>query len=238
MLRSIALASVIALAIPAAQAADMYVPGPAGPGGYKDAPWYPTWAGFYLGGHAGAAFTDLRIRDLNEVPGTFKNDPTSFFGGGQLGYNFQRGNWVFGPEVDLGVMALDHTGFQPNTGNIIRSKLDDSFYADVTGRLGYAWGPALVYGKGGFAYFDGPVSNIDFGEFVRKATGFTGWTAGGGVEYMVSPAWSLKAEYLHFDFGTERTIGSDGDRYDNKLVIDTVKVGVNYHMGSGYVPLK
>jgi opacity protein-like surface antigen len=28
-----------------------------------------------------------------------------------------------------------------------------------------------------------------------------GWNAGGGVEWMFMPNWSLKAEYLHYDLG-------------------------------------
>jgi len=201
-----------------------------------------SWSGFYLGGSVGAAWGDLSVKDLNEVPGTFKNRPTDVFGGGQVGWNLQRGNLVFGPEVDLGVMGLSHTAIQPGTGNFINSGIESGFYGDVTGRLGYAFGPALLYGKGGFAFTEGPISNTDVGEFTAKVTGLTGWTAGGGIEYKLSRAWSLKAEYLHFDFGSERIVApTDGDRYDNKLTIETVKVGVNFHFGEGgtyYAPLK
>jgi outer membrane immunogenic protein len=201
-----------------------------------------SWSGFYLGANVGAAWGDLTVKDLDEVPGTFKNRPTDVFGGGQLGWNFQRGSLVFGPEVDLGVMGLSHTASQPGTGDIIRSGIESGFYGDVTGRLGYAFGPALLYGKGGFAFTEGPISNTDVGEFTAKVTGLTGWTAGGGIEYKLNRAWSLKAEYLHFDFGSERIVAlTDGDRYDNKLTIDTVKVGVNFHFGEDttrYVPLK
>jgi outer membrane immunogenic protein len=201
-----------------------------------------NWSGFYLGANVGAAWGDLTVKDLDEVPGTLKNRPTDVFGGGQFGWNFQSGSLVFGPEVDLGWMGLSHTASQPGTGNIIRSGIESGFYGDVTGRLGYAFGPALLYGKGGFAFTEGPISNTDVGEFTAKVTGLTGWTAGGGIEYKLNRAWSLKAEYLHFDFGSERIVApTDGDRYDNKLTIDTVKVGVNFRFGEGetrYVPLK
>ena len=201
-----------------------------------------SWAGFYLGGNVGAAWGDLSVKDLDEVPGTFKNRSTDVFGGGQLGWNFQHGSLVFGPEVDLGVMGLSHTASQPGTADIIRSRIESGFYGDVTGRLGYSFGPALLYGKGGFAFTEGPITNIDVGEFTAKVTGLTGWTAGGGIEYKINRAWSLKAEYLHFDFGSEHIVApTDGDRYDNKLSIDTVKLGVNFHFGEGatrYAPLK
>jgi outer membrane immunogenic protein len=194
-----------------------------------------SWSGFYLGANVGAAWGDLTVRDRDEFGRTFTNRSTDVFGGGQFGYNLQRGNWVFGPEVDLGVMGLSHTASEPNTGNIIRSRIESGFYGDVTGRLGYSFGSALLYGKGGFAFTEGPISNTDVGEFTGKVTGLTGWTAGGGIEFKLNRAWSLKAEYLHFDFGSERIVApTDHDRYDNKLAIDTVKVAVSAwgcHMG-------
>jgi outer membrane immunogenic protein len=195
-----------------------------------------------VGGHAGAAWADLQVRDIDEVPGTFKHTPTDFFGGGQFGFNLQRSIFVFGAEVDLGATALNGTAIQPGTGGIIRSRLDGGFYGDVTGRLGFALGPTLLYAKGGYAFSDqGSVTITDVGEFTRKDSGLTGWTIGGGVEYKLSPTWSVKAEYLHFDFGSEQIVApTDGDRYENKLSVDTVKVGVNFHFGGGdrYVPLK
>jgi outer membrane immunogenic protein len=200
-----------------------------------------SWTGFYVGGNIGAAWADLHTRDRDEVPGTFKNTPTDFFGGGQIGFNLQRSNFVIGTEVDLGGMALRGTAIQPLTAGLIQSKLDGGFYGDVTGRLGYAWGPTLLYAKGGYAFTDASLTVADVGEFIRKDSNFTGWTVGGGVEYKLNPSWGVKAEYLHFDFGRDRIVApTDFDRYDNKLAVDTVKIGLNFYFGGGdrYVPLK
>jgi outer membrane immunogenic protein len=30
----------------------------------------------------------------------------------------------------------------------------------------------------------------------------SGWTVGGGLEWMFAPNWSLKVEYLYYDLGT------------------------------------
>src|ERR1700722_5456932 len=78
-------------------------------------------------------------------------------------------------------------------------------YADVTGRLGYAFDRFLVYGKGGAAVLGskGSTTTAIPGFTVDNSNTFAGWTAGGGVEYKFTPSWSLKAEYLHFDFGSE-----------------------------------
>lgn len=58
---------------------------------------------------------------------------------------------------------------------------------------------------------------------------------------MLTPQWSLKAEYLHFDFGTENSVITGVAPpavpapfpYSHKLTADTVKVRVNYHFNFG-----
>jgi outer membrane immunogenic protein len=247
------LTSVVALA--SANAADMYV-APA-PGGYKDVPVpYVSWAGFYLGAHVGGVWGTDKVTDVdgdwgNFVRGaSFNNNTSAVFGGGQLGYNFQRGNFVFGPEVDLGFMDLNHTIGQPVTPTDATSAVKPGFYADVTGRLGYSVDRALLYAKGGYAYYGGNIDNFSESAAVThlSASGMSGWTVGAGVEYKISPVWSLKAEYQHFDFGSLTNTFSDHSvacgaapslcSYKNELTADSVKVGVNYFVNSAYVPLK
>jgi outer membrane immunogenic protein len=76
-----------------------------------------------------------------------------------------------------------------------------------------------------------------------------GWTVGAGVEYKLSPVWSLKAEYQHFDFGSlTNTFSRDFSSacgsyptacsYKNEVTVDSVKVGVNYFVNGGFAPLK
>ncbi len=246
------LTSVVALA--SANAADMYVPGPAG--GYKDGPAYAevNWSGFYLGANIGGAWATDKVTDVGGdwsggVPKSFNNDPSGFFGGGQLGYNFQMGHFVFGPEVDLGYMDLSQKVWEPGAVGDASSTLGGGFYADVTGRLGYAVDRALVYAKGGYAYYGGSVKNwtADTPTIPGSptTTGVSGWTVGAGLEYKISPAWSVKAEYLHFDFGSITNIAPNDlsdpcnpCKYRNELTVDTVKVGVNYFVSPAYLPLK
>lgn len=227
-LLAFALTGVAAMA--SANAADLAVKAPV----YKAPPMmvYPSWAGLYIGGHIGGAWSDLKVTDFDELPGNFKNSASAVFGGGTIGYNFQSGNIVYGVEADLGGMGLSHSTPQPGTGGIIVSQISSGFYADATARLGYAFDKALIYAKGGYAFYDGSVSVTDVPELngFAKVSGFNGWTVGGGLEYKIAPAWSVKAEYQFFDFGTSRiTLPSDGDRYDNNLTVHTVKAGVNYH---------
>jgi outer membrane immunogenic protein len=230
------LTSIAALA--SANAADMYRAPEPFAGGYKDGPVYTSWAGFYVGAHLGGAWGDVKVTDFDEDGNKFTNSSSGLIGGGTIGYNFQRGNIVFGAEIDLGGIDLKHSKVNPINSDIV-SKSDSGFYVDATARLGYSFGQTLVYAKGGYAFYDGSVSVSDLADPVTgKVSGLSGWTAGGGVEYKLNPAWSVKAEYQFFDFGTERIVISGGDRYDNDLTVHSVKAGVNYHFIPAYEPLK
>ncbi len=215
MKKTLAAATVAALvgAVGAASAADMY------PGGLKEAPAFvppPLWTGFYIGANVGGAWADLHNIDRDGIwsgiPGTGWNDSVSgVIGGGQIGYNWQANNvfsgFVFGVEADFG-----GTGFSfnhhPFNNVLFNDDMNSGFLADVTGRIGYASGPALFYIKGGWAWFDGgrtldiapggPLCPVGCS---ISSNGLSGWTFGGGVEYKFAPNWSAKVEYRHFDFG-------------------------------------
>ena len=179
--------------------------------------------------------------------------PSGVFGGGTIGYNMQRGGVVFGIEADFGDMGLSGSKFigapavNPPTGYLLpsayqtaKAHISTGFYGDVTGRLGWAWGPWLVYGKGGLAVLDATtnLSDYDTDFWAQGSTDSThiGWTAGGGIEYLWNPAWSVKLEYQFFDFGTNTSV-IDTYAFDNRLEINTVKVGINYHLGCCDSPL-
>ncbi len=205
------LASVVALA--SANAADMYR-APESGGGYKDGPGYVSvnWSGFYAGVNGGYGWgtnTDVL-------------SPAGGFGGGQIGYNFQRGNIVFGGEADIQGADISDTGYG------LKSKMN--WFGTVRGRVGYAFNRALVYGTGGFAF--GGVNNDGYSETQ------TGWVLGGGVEYKLTPAWSVKGEYQYLDLGASNVVGPLGDGTGNRTQVSTVRAGLNYHVGNVYEPLK
>ena len=110
---------------------------------------------------------------------------------------------------------------------------DVNWYGTVRGRLGYAFNNVLVYGTGGLAY-GGVDSRIENSSTYKVSSTNTGWTAGGGVEYMFAPNWSGKIEYLHIDLGwTPEPLS-----LKSETEFDVVRAGVNYHVGSVYQPLK
>lgn len=68
----------------------------------------PNWSGFYVGLHAGWAFANANATSRTDFGGLPVFAPASFdvgdsgaLAGGQIGYNWQFGNWVFGLEADI-----------------------------------------------------------------------------------------------------------------------------------------
>ena len=104
----------------------------------------------------------------------------------------------------------------------------------------------MAYAKGGYAYFDGAARAVNPGRDFTTANSFVGWTAGGGLEYALTQSWSVKAEYQYFDFGTQNSILTGccqgGNlypfRYEHDLKTYTAELGINYHVGNTYEPLK
>jgi len=220
MLRRILFAatSVIALTS-AANAADIYR-APEGVS-YKDTPYLGVnWSGLYVGANAGYGWS----------ANTDNLDPTGPFGGAQVGYNFQRGNFVFGAEADFQGAHI--------SGSNILEKSELNWFGTVRGRLGYAFDRALVYGTAGFAFGNVENSIATGGPFFTGSETQTGWVAGGGVEYKITPAWSAKGEYQYLDLDANSNIGPLGLGNETRTQVHTFRVGLNYFMSSLYEPLK
>ena len=216
-MRKILLASVAIIgfgAIVPAQAADLaarpYTKAPA----YEPAPIY-NWTGFYIGGHVGGAFGG----DNNFYsPGFTYNGSNDgvFMGGVQAGYDTQfSANWVFGLEANYSF--LDTGSWFANRG-----------LGSVTGRLGYTWGPAMLYVKGGYGWADSRYTNGFAGDGGRD-----GYTVGGGLEYLFTQNWSGKIEYQYYDFGNVNFVTPAGVAGTFRNDEHTVKVGLNYRFNWG-----
>lgn len=235
--------------------------GSAEAGSLKDSS--PTnWSGLYVGAHAGYAWGDASTTDdikdwcapsdtacIKKYVGPFDFDLDGAFGGGTIGFNFQHRGIVFGPEAEIGY--LDLTGSRrtdsSNPNRYQTLEVDGGFYAVLGGRVGAAFGNTLIYGKGGWVWWDTDATQTTTtpGFTTHGTGGYSGWAYGGGIEHALSGGWSIKAEYLHFDLDTEggdQTRNDDGYTFNNWTDIDadTVKVGLNYKFGGREerVPLK
>jgi outer membrane immunogenic protein len=276
-----AFGALAATSVTQAYAADIHAGG-----GLKDIPAPPccSFAGFYIGGNMGMAWSEAQRGDgtftdqWNSYKSTTVNigreklNSTNGFGGGQIGYNFQNACcWLYGVEVDLGALALNRNfhRFTPvNDPNVLGVELDGDkdnnalFAGDITARVGYTWGTSLAYVKGGFAFVDAsnrlhetiflntsPPTSQTFGD--NNNDNFaTGWTLGAGYEWKpcCQSSWSIKVEYLHFDFSNNKdnccndssvtTVTTNRFRFDKDVTADTVKLGFNYFWNPPPAPLK
>jgi len=146
--------------------------------------------------------------------------------------------------------------FSVKHGNPITLHAKTDWITDVTGRFGYAWGPWMLYGKGGVAWAHDKysINNLEFfnGLFCFSGTFIacnlagsetrTGWTAGVGIEWAFWNNWSAKVEFDHYGFGTRRVTLSDpvadvSGAVDVKQRIEVVKFGLNYRFGWGKTPV-
>ena len=221
-------AALIAFAAPAL-AADMR------PRTYTKAPAYTApeavynWTGFYIGGHVGGAFAGNS---------SLQGSDARFLGGVQGGFDYQFApNWVVGAEAQYSWLGSNNGGVAFPGGTVVTSSNDQ--LGSVTGRLGYTWGPALLYGKGGYAWRDDNNLGVTTGgvaqPFTTTGNRKDGYTVGAGLEYMFAPNWSAKAEYQYYNFGsTTFTTGPAaivGTRFRDDE--HTVKAGINYRFGWG-----
>ncbi len=233
-------AAIAALGATTVQAADM---GRA----YTKAPVYAApvynWTGFYVGAHIGAGFGDDRDGVFTGAPGpapAFASNSRDavFLGGGQIGADYQFSpNWLIGIEGQISGLASNDRSF---TVGAISLTDRTEWLASVTGRLGYTWGPGLIYAKGGVSFRDDNGISLTLAGVPQPFTSGreqTGYTVGGGLEYMFAPNWSAKVEYQYYNFDRTDVASpvaftpATGVSYDTDL--HTVKFGINYRFGGG-----
>jgi outer membrane immunogenic protein len=208
-----------------------------------------NWAGVYVGGQLGGGWsdTDWRYQNLNwfntsgaVLVGTdFDIDGSGVLGGGQVGYNHQSGNWVFGVEGSLAGAGVDGSRPSPFFPALDRYRTDIDWLATVTGRAGYSQGRWLVYAKGGWAGADVELDLFDVVTplHARSNTWANGWTVGGGGEYAFGN-FSLSVEYGYVDLDTDRWtvrcpacpsgVGGGVPIVDGDVTIQSVTARLNY----------
>ncbi len=208
-----------------------------------------NWTGLYVGGHLGGGWSDDHWSDpFGSTPGIGGTTNIAGFGdiihatgplgGGQVGYNFQMGQWVFGVEADGSGADLrgENTCFSGLGG--VNCQRTVNALGTLTGRLGFAWDRSLLYVKGG-----GALTNTTYGlnantNALALGTGTThvnegGWTVGGGIEYALNKNWSTLAEFDHIGMASTTvpfpTVGViNGQNIAVRQDIEIFKLGVNY----------
>jgi outer membrane immunogenic protein len=213
-----------------------------------------SWTGFYIGVNGGASWgTAASSIDLSALAGGLgagalgnlpvgSHEINGFLGGGQIGYNWQSGNIVFGLEGDG-----DWADIEGTAPCIIEFSCSAkvNWTADATARLGVLpMSNVLVYVKGGAAWaglnysLSSAAGVLGAGTSLNSSlsTTKTGGLIGFGTEYLIAPHWTAKIEYNYADFGshTDNFVltaagASIGVPVQTTLQVHTVKAGVNYH---------
>ncbi|GEO84443.1 MULTISPECIES: outer membrane protein [Alphaproteobacteria] len=211
-------AVILAAMVTPAAAADMSTP--------LSVPTASDWTGFYVGGHLGGGRSIIDwTYDVGGTTADHKGD--GVLGGAQLGYNLQSGNWVFGGEADISASGIDGDTDCPNPAFTCSS--DTKWLSTVRGRLGYTFDNLLIYGTGGLGIGRFEMStNNGAGTSGSTTKTDTGWVAGAGVEYAFSPRWSVKAEYMYYDFGSTSYEVDNGLDVNVDSRFHTGKIGVNF----------
>jgi outer membrane immunogenic protein len=187
------------------------------------------WGMFVAGGELDFQGARVNLYGAGSAPNIFGGLTTiatterlDYFGTarGRIGIAFGGPNWsLWGP------------GPGPGPG-----------YGYGTGGLG---GSILIYATGGFAFAGTRDSFVSINTFPSFSTnsgnnGRTGFAAGGGIEWMFLPNWSLKAEYQYIGLrhgpvaSANEFVGGLGTAFvithrDPAIGIHTARIGLNYH---------
>jgi outer membrane immunogenic protein len=189
---------VIALALFACMA---WASVPALADGQRDAGRYGSpsfWQGLYAGAHVGY--------------GDAGGGLDGAVGGGQIGYNWQKGLLVYGWEIDATWSGMS---FEENFMGI-HAEVDVDWMATARGRVGYLVQPNLLaYGTAGLGHISASASaSIPGVVSISASDSNTEFVIGVGLEMKWNETTSVGVEYINF---------TDSD-------IDVVRARVNFKL--------
>lgn len=210
-----------------------------------------NWNGFYLGGNVGSILG--RDRSNHTLPAapqgiSYTLVPEGIIGGGQVGYNWQAGAWVFGLEADYqGTSAKDNKACTlfctAAAGFGVQANQTLPWLATVRGRIGYSVGSTLFYATGGYAHGSTRTTLTEafaagsVATTIRSTRG--GYAVGAGIESplqfagLFGPNWTTKTEYLYVDLGrttaafTTPNLGAQ--TFTTRTQEHIFRTGINYH---------
>jgi outer membrane immunogenic protein len=153
----------------------------------------PIWGGAWASG----TLTD------NLTGASFTGNHSGVIGGGTAGYNWQVSPiFVVGFEGTFDGTSIGKTSdtvVVPILGRptAVQGSIGTNWVSTLAARVGIAQNNILYYAKGGGGWADNSASltNTITGASVSTSNTRSGWLVGGGIEYAVSPNWTIKAEY-------------------------------------------
>src|SRR2546423_2267869 len=207
------------------------------------------WSGFYIGANGGWG-SSRNCWDFLPAAGGVSpegcHNATGGTVGGQVGYRWQAGTWVFGVEAQGNWADFHGSNVIPLAAAFTNDTRVDAFGL-FTGQVGYAANNVLFYLKGGAAVTSDRYRVLATGTGVQLANSVddTRWggVVGVGLEYGFAPNWSAGIEYNHmfmqdktYNFisnGVAFPVGTLVAQSRIRQDVDIVTARINYKFG-GY----
>lgn len=180
-----------------------------------------NWTGIYIGGNLGGMWSRIQ-GPVTIAPPIVTNasslnlnvSPSSFTGGGQIGYNWQRNHLVLGAEAILNAEHLQSRVTLGTAGLPLFFVTGDNFgfkntmHSAILARAGYAKNNWFVYATGGVAFANLTVdANFPRTLFIPSSAAhnqqLTAGTYGLGAEYAVGQHWQIGLEGRYTDYGSQ-----------------------------------
>ena len=195
-----------------------------------------TWEGPYVGIHVGASdmtggyeattgsCAPCRVLNL-------EGETTGF--GGQVGYNFQAGRYVFGIEGSLTSTDISEASDQVIVGGVAGTRPEftrsTDWTATITPRAGVLFNSTLVYAKAGWAYASTTVGHFTGGggTYQSQDDTRTGWVVGAGIEHPFNDHLTGRVEFENMDFGSTHSPFS-AFQIDDEMEVQSISFGLNY----------
>lgn len=237
------LRSVFGIAIFTAALAGASIPAAA-----EFSPTTSPWGGFYIGVQGGYGWgkTDVVEDPANPVAyngagNAWSYDTEGMLGGVHAGLDWESYALILGIEASLGYLSVEGDAPDPASGGLDTIALGGKgYYADITGRIGFAPDNMLYYMKGGLALADLGLKVED--TCTAGACGATtiaaaddglqdGWTMGVGIAYAFSSGLSARLEYAYYDFGEIAVTGTSGGStysWDQEVNFHAVTAGLSF----------
>ncbi len=228
-----------------------------------DQPWSGIYGGFNVGYGWNdqkvneSASTIFGISSLQSainagaIPASLASDPSGALGGFEVNYNYGINHWfVAGVAADfdwaniysnetLNTNTPPYVPFSTTAQQSLQSLSTIRLLLGITPTANY---PLLVYVTGGFGIgkmqLQGSISNPDCNSFYcgnKNTTDInSGWTAGAGLGYQLTPYWIVKAEYLYYALGTQSQQILDSKFPNNFLQQNVTYNGNIFRFGLNY----
>ena len=130
------------------------------------------------------------VSSADNISASFNS--SGLIGGAHVGYNFQAQRIVGGVEGDFLTARI-------SSGTVATMSFRQNYLSSARVKGGYVFGDLLAYGTLGYAY-----STASYRDFTGSSDKtIKGAVFGGGVEYAVTRNFSIRAEYMRYNFGTQ-----------------------------------